>query len=66
MHRIICTVIEYAFELPILPFVDNIEWNLEKEIDFSIEDGKSYIKLENTEICRKNFNSTQRTDVYLP
>ncbi len=39
MHRVICTVIEYAFELPITPFVDNIEFNLEKEIDFRIEAG---------------------------
>ncbi len=42
MHRIICNVIEYAFELPITPFVDNIEYNLEKEIDFKIEACKFY------------------------
>ncbi len=39
MHRIICTIIDYSFNLPILPFVDNIEENLEKELDFRIEAG---------------------------
>ena len=38
MHWLFCAVMDYAFELPILPFAKTIEDNLEKEIDFRIEE----------------------------
>lgn len=45
MHHVICAVLEYAFDLPLLRFQKVIEDNLSKEIDFTIE-------YENAELAR--------------
>ncbi len=37
MHYIICAVLEYSFEIPIVHFAQYIEDNLKNEIDFEIE-----------------------------
>lgn len=59
MHYVFCWVIDRAFDLPILPFADTIEQELEKELDFRKE-------ARNAEICRKNFKQSNRNDVYIP
>lgn len=43
MHYLINWVLEKAFDLPLLQFVDDIQHNLEKELDFRIE-AKNAIK----------------------
>ena len=48
MHWLINWVIEKSFDLPVLHFVDDIERNLEKELNFKIES-------ENSKIGKKNF-----------
>lgn len=37
MHYLINWVLEKAFDLPLLQFVDDIQANLKKELDFRIE-----------------------------
>lgn len=37
MHYLINWVLEYSFDLPLLQFVDEIQYNLKKELDFRIE-----------------------------
>ena len=56
MHWLICFIIDRAFDLPILPFVDYIESNLSKEVDFRIE-------LENAEIAK---NKLIGNEIYIP
>lgn len=36
MHYLINWVLQYAFDLPLLHFVDDIQENLKKELDFRI------------------------------
>ena len=48
MHWLINWVIEKSFDLPVLHFVDDIERNLEKELNFNIES-------ENSKIGKINF-----------
>ena len=49
MHYVINWVLEKSFDLPLLQFVDDIQSNLQKELDFRIETensiiGKNYFK----------------------
>ncbi len=37
MHWVINWVLETSFDLPLLHFVDDIQKNLEKQLDFRIE-----------------------------
>ena len=60
MHWLFCAVIQYAFDLPILPFAGMVEENLANEIDFRKES-------KNANICRENFKITGRDKkVYIP
>ena len=43
MHYLINWVLETAFGLPLIQFVDDIQKNLAKELDFSIEAKNSKI-----------------------
>ncbi|CAD8165848.1 unnamed protein product [Paramecium pentaurelia] len=59
MHHIICGVLQYAFDMPILQFQESIQSNLQKEIDFRIE-------YENGEISRRALQIIGRKDVHIP
>jgi aarF domain-containing kinase len=48
MHYLINFVLEKAFELPLLHFVEDVQKNLRKELDFRIE-------ASNSELSEKNF-----------
>ena len=59
MHKVICGVLEYAFQIPILHFAQVIEDNLAKEINFNIE-------AENAKRCKENFIKIKNDSVYVP
>ena len=56
MHWLINWVIEKSFDLPVLHFVDDIERNLKKELDFEIE-------AENSKIGKRNFEKMSKWGV---
>ena len=56
MHWVICSVLQFSFDLPILQFQQTIEENLAKEIDFELE-------LQNSEKAR---SLNKRSDLYIP
>ncbi len=52
MHYMINWVLEKSFDLPLLQFVDDIQKNLEKELDFRIE-------ANNAKLGSKKFQQTR-------
>jgi aarF domain-containing kinase len=60
MHWLICAVLQYSFNLPLLPFTEFIEENLAKEINFKTE-------AENMEKARFFMESHNNTpNIYIP
>jgi predicted unusual protein kinase regulating ubiquinone biosynthesis (AarF/ABC1/UbiB family) len=56
MHYLINWVLEKSFDLPLLQFVDDIQKNLKKELDFRIEE-------ENSNRGKRNFEQLSTTTI---
>jgi predicted unusual protein kinase regulating ubiquinone biosynthesis (AarF/ABC1/UbiB family) len=59
MHWVICSVLQFSFDLPLLQFQESIETNLKRELDFRVE-------AENSKEGARRFQSTGRLGVHIP
>ncbi|KAM3147194.1 hypothetical protein pb186bvf_000910 [Paramecium bursaria] len=59
MHYVVCLVLEWSFDMPLLQFQQTIDENLAREIDFTIE-------RDNAQQAKGLLEKFNRKDVYIP
>lgn len=59
MHYVVCLVLEWSFDMPLLQFQQTIDDNLAREIDFTIE-------RDNAKLAKGLLEKFNRKDVYIP